>query len=217
MALHLVIANKTYSSWSLRPWLLLRQFEVPFVEERIALRGAEFAARMERLGVAGKVPVLLDGERVVWDSLAICEYLHDTVLAGRAWPQDLAARTYGRCIVAEMHSGFSAMRNELGMNLRRQRALVEGPSAAASADVARVLSIWAEALQRFCGPFLLGEFSVADAFFAPVVTRLQSYCIEVPAGPVLDWMQRMRGLPAMQQWTAEALTEVEVIADYEQL
>jgi glutathione S-transferase len=216
MKLELLIGNKTYSSWSLRPWLLLRQFNIEFIETRIALRAADWAEQMHAWSPAGKVPALRDGPVAVWDSLAICEYLNETRLDGRGWPADLALRTRARSVTAEMHSGFQALRNECPMNVRRSGKPLASISSAARAEISRVLDIWTDALQRSAGPFLFGDFGIADAFYAPVVSRLHSYAIALPSEPLRNYSARILDLPAMQQWFAEAAAETAVIEDYEQ-
>jgi glutathione S-transferase len=216
MALQLVIGNKSYSSWSLRPWLLLKQFNVNFEEINIALRAPDWSAQMAPWSPAGKVPALKDGDLAIWDSLAIAEHLNETYLNGRGWPSELHARTQARCISAEMHSGFSALRNECPMNVRRVDKAVPQLSAAAAADITRVLEIWATALQKSGGPFLFGDFSIADAFYAPVVSRLHSYALAPPIELLRNYSTLILNLPAMQQWYAQAAAETTVLLDYEQ-
>lgn len=206
-ALTLVIGNKNYSSWSLRPWLVLRVFAVAFRELKLALDTPEFDARIGAYSPSGRVPALHDGGVRLWDSLAIAEYANERWLGGRGWPADLAVRAHARAISAEMHSGFTALRRELPMNCAK-RVSAPALSADAAADVARVLSIWHEARTRFAahGAFLYGAFSIADAMYAPVVLRFRSYGIELD--PVARaWSETMLALPALQEWLADAAAE----------
>ena len=170
--LTLVIGNKQFSSWSLRPWLALKQLGLPFREVLVLLRRPETKAEILKYSPSGKVPYLIDGSLGVWDSLAIIEYLNELKPEARLWPADRAARAFARSISAEMHSGFAALRQHLGMDLKRTPAKGEWPSEAA-ADIERVQAIWAEARARHGkgGPFLFGAFTAADAMYAPVVNR----------------------------------------------
>jgi glutathione S-transferase len=205
--LRLVIGNKNYSSWSLRPWLLLRQFEVPFDEVRLPLDTPEFQQRIPDYSPTGRVPVLHDGTRVVWDSLAICEYVNETFLEGRGWPSDPSLRYLARCAAAEMHSGFGPLRAQLPMNCRRTPNAYRW-KADAEADIRRVLTLWRELRRRTGGPFLLGDFGIVDAMFAPVAIRFRGY------GVVLDdnarhYSEALFALPAMREWQAAAEAETE--------
>lgn len=214
----LAIGNRRYSSWSLRPWLLLRQFAVDFDTELLPLRSEAFRRDIIRWSPSGRVPALRHGEVVVWDSLAICEYANETFLDGRGWPAGRAARAHARAIVAEMHSGFVALRSECPMNVCRRLDAPLPLSAAARADVERVAAIWREARTRFGagGPFLYGTFSIADAFYAPVATRLRTYAQPVAADSAA-WIDAVYALPAMQAWIADAAAEDQRIDDYERL
>ncbi|MGH8121202.1 MAG: glutathione S-transferase family protein [Rudaea sp.] len=203
----LVIGSKNYSSWSLRAWLLLRQFDVDFIEIKLPLDTAEFYARIGDYSPAGRVPVLIDGEVRVWDSLAICEYANERFLDGRGWPTDRAARAWARAISAEMHSGFTALRGALPMNCRK-RVATPSLSAEAQRDVERVAAIWCEARERHAGDgsFLFGKFSIADAMYAPVVLRFISYAIELDV-PARAYVETIAALPALRDWLAETATE----------
>lgn len=216
MALKLVIGNKNYSSWSMRPWLALRANDIAFEEIFIPLyTGAADKQRILDFTHSGKVPALIDGDVTIWDSLAIIEYVAERFPEARLWPEDRAARARARSISAEMHSGFMALRNECGMNLHRPiRAIAL--SADARANVARIQEIWTECRERYgkLGPFLFGKFGAADAMFAPVVHRLRTYAIAVePAAQA--YMETMMALPAFQEWTRAGLAETHVIERFE--
>jgi len=216
MALKLVIGNKNYSSWSMRPWLALRANNIPFDEFFIPLyTGEADKKRILSFTHSGKVPALIDGDVTVWDSLAIIEYVAERFPQTRLWPEDPARRAHARSISAEMHSGFAALRNECGMNLHRPvRAIAL--SADACADINRIQQIWTECRERYgkFGPFLFGNFGGADAMFAPVVHRFRTYAIEV-APEVQAYMDTMMSLPAFQEWTRAALAETLVIEKFE--
>ena len=200
MSYTLHIANKNYSSWSLRPWMLLRALDIAFSERPHRLGCEAFKA----FSPSSKVPCLVDGATVVWDSLAIAEYLAERH-AG-VWPADAAARTWARCACAEMHSGFAALRNQHGMNVG-VRVTVSQRSAAVEADIARIAELWEEGLQRFGGPWLAGaRFGAVDAFFAPVAYRFRTYGVR-PSGAAGDYLTRLLAHPAMLEWEAAALAE----------
>ena len=217
MALKLVIGNKNYSSWSMRPWLALRANRIPFEEVFIPLYTENKADKDRILSFsrAGKVPALIDGDITVWDSLAIIEYLAERFPDAKLWPEDRARRAHARSISAEMHSGFMALRNECGMNLHRPVGAIE-LSADARANVERIHEIWIECRERNgkLGPFLFGTFSAADAMFAPVVHRFRTYAIPPPP-PVAAYMETMMTLPAFAEWTRAGLAETLVIEKFE--
>jgi glutathione S-transferase len=216
MALKLVIGNKNYSSWSMRPWLALRAGGIAFDEVFIPLyTGEADKNRILAFTPSGKVPALVDGDVTIWDSLAIIEYAAERFPQARLWPEDRAARAHARSISAEMHSGFMALRNECGMNLHRPVGAI-ALSADARANIARIQQIWIECRERYgkSGPFLFGSFSGADAMFAPVVHRFRTYAIEV-APAARDYMAAMTALPAFQEWTRAALAETLVIERFE--
>lgn len=213
--LQLVIGNKTYSSWSLRPWLLLTQCGIPFSEIRIALYQAQGKVQARQYSPAGKVPVLLDGALRVWDSLAICEYLAERFPEQRLWPADPAARALARSISAEMHSGFTALREHMTMNCRK---ILPGKGRAAGVqdDIERIQEIWRDCRSRYGadGPFLFGQFSIADAMYAPVVTRFVTYVVALD--PLSQaYVDHIWALPALQSWVAQAREETEVVEMYE--
>mgnify|MGYP000853017730 CR=1 FL=1 len=212
MTLKLVIGNKNYSSWSMRPWVAMRGSGIPFEEIFIPLyTGPADKQRILDVSKAGKVPALIDDDVTVWDSLAIIEYLAERYPDAGLWPQARAARAHARSISAEMHSGFVALRNECGMNLHRP-VKAKPLSDAARADIARVQEIWIDCRTRYGaqGPFLFGAFSAADAMYAPVVHRFRTYAIDV-APLVKDYMTTMMALPAFAEWTAAGLAETIVI------
>ena len=215
--LKLVIGNKNYSSWSMRPWLALRANNIAFEEIFIPLYTTDKADKERILGFShsGKVPALIDGDVTVWDSLAIIEYLAEKFPEARLWPEDRASRAHARAISAEMHSGFLPLRNECGMNLHRLIRPVN-LSDDARANAARIQEIWAECHARYgkLGPFLFGAFSGADAMFAPVVHRFRTYAIPV-APEAQHYVDAMLSLPAFQEWTRDGLAETLVIDRFE--
>jgi glutathione S-transferase len=197
----LYIANRTYSSWSLRPWVLMRELAIPF-EERVLPFGDP--APFRAVSPTGRVPCLVDGAQVVWDSLAIVEYLAER--RPDAWPRDAAARAWARCASAEMHSGFGALRSTCAMACGLRVRIDPFPGAVLD-DLARLDALWAEGLSRFGGPFLAGgRFTAVDAFFAPVAFRVQTY--SPPMAPAsLEYVARLLALPAMQAWYEASLAE----------
>lgn len=215
----LIIGNRNYSSWSLRGWLAARQSGLPFEALTVHIDGDDWQAMKRQDGEfqpsAGKVPVLWDGEVVVWDSLAICEYLADKVGRDRFWPRDDAARGMARAMVAEMHSSYLALRRSCPMNIRRRVAGIV-LSEEARADIVRILGLWAEARARFGrgGPFLFGTFSAADIFYAPVVSRFITYGIPVP-GFARTYMEAVWEHEWLREWVAAAEDEEWVIAQFE--
>jgi len=216
MALKLVIGNKNYSSWSMRPWLALRANSIAFDEVFIPLyTGDADKQRILNFTHSGKVPALIDGDVTIWDSLAIIEYLAERFPEKRFWPDERAARAHARSISAEMHSGFAALREECGMNLHRPVGAV-ALSNDARANIARVQEIWLECRARYRaqGPFLFGKFGGADAMFAPVVHRFRTYAIPVEP-EVQAYMDTMMALPAFQEWTRAGLAETFVIEKFE--
>ena len=216
MALTLVIGNKNYSSWSMRPWIALKAANIPFSEIVIPLyTNAADKQRILDVTKSGKVPALVDGDLTVWDSLAIIEYLAERFPDAKLWPEDRAARAHARSISAEMHSGFMALRNECGMNIHRPVASKK-LSEDAQANIARIQQIWTDCRARHSGqgPHLFGAFTGADAMFAPVVHRFRTYDIAA-APPVRDYMNAMLANPAFRQWTGDALAETLVIPKFE--
>lgn len=199
----LYIANKNYSSWSLRPWLLMTELGIPFDEKLIPFEESNHA-NFSAFAPNAKVPCLHDGDTVVWDSLAIIEYLAEQHPA--VWPSGRSARAWARSAMAEMHSGFSALRGQCSMNCGL-RLRLHGIDAALQADLDRLNELWRDGLQRFGGPFLAGaDFSAADAYFAPVAFRIQSYALPVSRA-AQDYAQRLLALDGMQAWYSAALAE----------
>jgi glutathione S-transferase len=212
--MQLAIGNKNYSSWSMRPWVLMRQAGIPF--EEVMLRfdaftpDSAFKAALARLSPAGKVPVLLDGDFAVWDTLAIAEYLAEKFPEKALWPADVRARARARSVCAEMHSGFGALRSNFPMNIEAalpeigHKLLAEQP--AARADLARIVAIWTELLEQHGGPMLFGAFGIADAYFAPVVMRIVGYALPVPPA-VAAYVARVQALPSVAAWCDAARAE----------
>lgn len=217
--LTLVVGNKNYSSWSLRPWLALRMAGLDFDEVRIPLYESDSHDAILRHSPAGKVPVLRDGDVIIWDSLAICEYVAELAPRAGLWPDDRAARAHARSISAEMHAGFAALRSEMPMNLRIERAtLAAPPSAAVQADVARITAIFEKCRARHgaAGDFLFGRFTVADAMFAPVATRFRSYSVTLPPR-AQTYADALWALAPMREWVAAGVAETERFPNYEAL
>ena len=212
--MQLYIGNKNYSSWSMRPWVLMTQAGIPFDEVMLRFDafspGSMFKTQVERLNPAGRVPVLVDDGLAVWDTLAIAEYLAERFPGNQLWPADARARARARSVCAEMHSGFGALRNHFGMNIEavlpEVGARVLAEQAEVRDNVARIVSMWNELLAEHGGPMLFGAFSIADAFFAPVVMRFRTYAVPVPP-PIAAYMERVIALPGVAAWTADALAE----------
>ena len=216
MALTLVIGNKNYSSWSMRPWLALKAGNIAFDEVMIPLyTGDADKQRIVNYTGSGKVPVLIDGDVTIWDSLSIIEYAAERFPQAQLWPEDRARRAHARSVSAEMHSGFAALRDECGMNLHRP-VRAKQLSASARADIARIQQIWTECRERYgkLGPYLFGALSSADAMYAPVVHRFRIYAIDVMP-EVRAYMETMMALPAFEEWTRAALAETLVIEKFE--
>ena len=211
----LVIGNKAYSSWSLRPWLLMKYTGIGFDEIRISLYQEGAKESLLRHSGAGKVPVLRHGDLTVWDSLAICEYLAEKHPEKHLWPADAATRAHARSVSAEMHSGFSNLRNQMPMNVRHKLPN-RATTSVVSEDIARIKAIWEECLDRFgaTGPFLFGGFSIADAMYAPVVSRFHTYGVEF-TGRADAYSRTILDLPAFRQWVADANAETEFAPQYE--
>jgi len=213
--MRLVIGNKLYSSWSMRPWLLMKALEIPFEESVIPLYLRDSKARILDVSPTGKVPLLIDGEVKIWESLAIVEYLHEKFPERNVWPKDAVARAHARAAATEMHAGFMALRQACPMNLAKNFAAKELSSDVAD-NLRRLEGLWSEAHQRFGagGPFLYGRFSAADAMYAPVVTRIETYGIRV-APNSRRYMDAILSHPAFVTWRSEALQEPWQLLHYE--
>lgn len=220
--MQLYIGNKNYSSWSMRPWVLMTQFELPFEERLLRFDGFEpdshFKQQILKLSPTGRVPLLVDDGFPIWDTLAIAEYLAETFPERGLWPADRLQRARARSLCAEMHSGFGALRSACPMNIEAAlpaigaKVLDEQP--AVRADLARLVAMWTEALAQSGGPFLFGAYSIADAYFAPVCARLRSYALPVPAA-IAAYIERMYQSPGMAAWVRDALAEQEFL-DFEE-
>lgn len=218
----LYIGNKNYSSWSMRPWVLLTQAGIPFEEVMVRFDAftpeSQFKATLRNVSPTGKVPLLVDGDLVVWDTLAIAEYVVEQFPEKTLWPADKAARARARSVCAEMHSGFAGLRSHCPMNIEarlpEQGALVWRDQAAVRADVARLVEMWQQCLQVSGGPMLFGDFSVADAYFAPICMRLVTYALPLPFD-VQAYVQRVCALPGVKAWIDGALAEQDFL-DFEE-
>jgi glutathione S-transferase len=200
------VGNRNYSSWSLRGWLAAKLSGAPFREVVVQLSGT-YNPDWRRFSPTARVPALADGDVVVWDSLAIAEYLAERHPG--MWPADPVARAFARCVAAEMHSGFAQLRNDMTMCIR-ERLDVRPWSPGLAADIARVTEIWNEGPRRFGGPFLAGRFSLADAFYAPVAFRFRTYAV-APAGAAGAYLATLLAHPLLREWEAAALAETEII------
>ena len=205
--LTLVVASKNYSSWSLRPYLALAHTGQPFREVLVPLDEADTAAKIAQYSPSGRVPALRHGSIAIWDSLAICEYLAETFPQARLWPQDTEARAVARAVTAEMHSGFSALRQNMTMDIRARKP-GKGRAPGVAEDIARIQALWNDCRSRFGqgGPFLFGHFTIADAFYAPVVTRFVTYDVELDA-VARAYRDAVLALPAMKAWTEAGKNE----------
>ncbi|EJW10087.1 Glutathione S-transferase [Rhodovulum sp. PH10] len=220
MALRLIIGNKTYSSWSFRPWIAMTVADIPFEETVISLRDPAFAETVGEWSGTGKVPVLIDGDFPVWESLSILEYLAEKFPDAGLWPADPMARAHARTVSAEMHAGFAPLRKHLPFLITRPvkpRDLTDEAAAGVTADVARIEALWADCRARFgapsgAGPFLFGAFSAADAMYAPVVARFYVYDVPVSAA-TRDYMDAVMVLPAWAAWKRAARDEPWVLDD----
>lgn len=211
----LVIANKAYSSWSLRPWILMKMLDLPFTEDVIPLDTPDFRPRVDAYQAGSTVPILVDGDVTVWESLAMMDYLADCYPDKAVWPSDKKARAFARTISNEMHAGFRALRQACPMNVRKIHP-AKARGEAVDKDVARITSLWTKALTLYgkpsgAGPFLFGAFSAADAMFAPVVTRLVTFSIPVDAISGA-YCEAVLKTPAFRQWHQEAMAEPWVVA-----
>lgn len=212
MSYTLYIGNKNYSTWSLRAWVLMKTIGIPFHEQRVTLYQPDSPARLRRVSPSGRVPCLHDGATVVWDTLAITEYLAERHPG--VWPTDALARAWARSVAAEMHSGFARLRDEFAMNVRLRRP--KTPSIAAAAEIARIVELWGEGRNRFGrdGEFLCGAFSAVDAFWCPVAFRFQTYSVGVEGTAARYW-RALLSLPAMGEWAEAAAQEGERLPGFD--
>ena len=209
----LIFGNRNYSSWSLRPWLVLRHFNIPFDEEMVMLSGEGWRETLRKKSPTGRVPVLVDGEVAIPETIAIIEYLHDKYPAKGIWPSNRVERALARAAAAEMHAGFGALRNAAPMNLRASHPGKVDLDVVA-ADLKRVERLWGDLLSRSGGPYLFGAFNGADAMFAPLATRIRTYDLPV-TDMAAEYVDAIYALPAFQEWLAEARKEPWVVEDDE--
>lgn len=223
--LTLYVANKNYSSWSMRPWVLLKQAGIPFEEVKVRFdpfdlpdADSQFKQRMAQVTPAGRVPVLVDDGFSVWDSLAIIEYAHEKFPDRNVWPADPKARARARTVCAEMHAGFSALRSHCPMNIEASLpqigALTWRDQPGVRRDVQRIIAMWTELLEQHKGPMLFGEFSAADAYYAPVCFRIKNYGLPVP-GHITDYIRRVCALSGVKAWVEDATAEKDFL-DFEE-
>ena len=210
----LYIGNKNYSSWSMRPWVLMKQAGIAFEEVMVPFddfdADSHFKKTIHAINPTGRVPVLVDGATIVYDTLAICEYLAESHPDKALWPRDMAQRAHARSICAEMHAGFGALRTHCGMNieadLREQGRIILRDKPEVRADLARIVQMWSGLLESHGGPMLFGEFGIADAYFAPVGVRIRTFGLPVPAA-ITAYIERVQQLPGVKAWIDEALVE----------
>ncbi len=204
--LNLIIGDKNLSSWSMRAWLTAKASDLPFEEVLIPLDQAETEPALNKHSPSGKVPCLVHGDLKVWDSLAICEYLAELAPHKHLWPKDQKARAKARSFVAEMHSGFTGLRGQLSMDIRL-RMEIRHLTPQTVKDIDRILSLWTDALKGSNGPFLFGEFGIADAFFAPVVFRFISYGVQIQSTTIHQYMERIQKYEHVKNWVEAGLRE----------
>ncbi|CAN7622211.1 glutathione S-transferase family protein [Variovorax sp. LjRoot290] len=210
----LYIGNKNYSSWSMRPWVLMKQAGIAFEEVMVPFddfdADSHFKKTIHAINPTGRVPVLVDGATIVYDTLAICEYLAESHPDKALWPRDMAQRAHARSICAEMHAGFGALRTHCGMNieadLREQGRIILRDKPEVGVDLARIVQMWSGLLETHGGPMLFGEFGIADAYFAPVGVRIRTFGLPVPAA-ITAYIERVQQLPGVKAWIDEALVE----------
>ena len=214
-ALTLVIGNKNYSSWSMRPWVLMKQLGIPFEEKKLRFHSTEWDAEIERWSPSRLVPVLWNGDQTVWDTLAIAEALHEWFPEKGVWPKDATARAFARSASAEMHSGFRDLRSAMPMNIRSSYP-GKGMSPAVQANIDRIEKLWKEARVKFGsgGPFLFGAFSAADAMFAPVTSRLRTYAVKL-SPESQRYCDAVLAAPGVRAWVDDAVKEKEFVQDDE--
>lgn len=204
--LKLIIGNQNYSSWSMRPWLLLNAFNVEFEQQLVSLANEGMSARLAQFSRSAKVPILVDGDLSIWDTLAISEYISETYLNGKGWPQAPNERAIARAMAAEMHSSFGNLRGEMPMNIRARRKI--NLSAAALMEIAHIDEIWS---QSAADGYLFGDYGIVDCFFSPVASRFKTYGVKISAN-AQAYCDRLLSHSAMQKWTKMALKEVEILS-----
>jgi glutathione S-transferase len=217
--LKLYVGNKNYSSWSMRPWVLLTQAGVPFEEVMVRFdsfdAGSNFKNTMASISPTGKVPALVDGDLKIWDTLAIAEYAAEKFPDKNLWPKDKAARAVARSVCAEMHAGFTGLRGNCPMNIEASLPdigqIVWRDKPAVQTDVKRIVELWSELLLKYKGPMLFGEFSAADAYFVPVCMRFNTYALPLPKN-IAAYVERVTNLPAVKAWVNAALVEKDFVA-----
>ncbi len=213
ITMKLIIGNQNYSSWSLRPWILLKYYNISFQQHRIKLFTDDMFSEMSEYCPNNKVPVLIDNNIKIWDSLAICEYVNEQYLSGKAWPEQTEQKALARSICAEMHSNFFALRDEMPMNCRRLPSPINYSDDCQN-DIDRIINIWEECLHKSNGEFLFDKFTIADAFYLPVISRFSSYQVKVPE-KVSCYMKHMLSLPCYQAWIKASQQEIEEISNAE--
>jgi glutathione S-transferase len=222
MSLTLYIGNKNYSSWSMRPWVLLTQAGIPFKEEMVRFdsfnQNSQFKKAINTVSPTGKVPLLMDGDLAIWDTLAISEYLAEKFPEKNLWPKDARARSVARSVCAEMHSSFTGLRTHCGMNIEANLcaagALAMRDKPQVAADLARIVQMWTLLLSTYKGPMLFGEFSIADAYYAPVCMRIVGYGLPVP-DVISEYVARVKALTSVSRWMADAVAEKDFL-DFEE-
>jgi glutathione S-transferase len=220
--LKLYIGNKNYSSWSMRPWVLLTQAQIAFEEVVVRFDGftpdSNFKQTLQSISPTGKVPALQDGDLIVWDTLAIAEYVAEKFPEKKLWPQSIGARALARSLCAEMHAGFMGLRSNCPMNieasLSEKGAIIWRDKPAVRSDVERIVAMWTQLLEAHGGPMLFGDFSVVDAYYAPVCMRLKTYALPVPA-TIKAYIERVTSLPGVKAWIDAALKEHDFL-DFEE-
>lgn len=204
--LKLIIGDKNLSSWSMRPWLVLKSSGLAFEEIQIFLDRPTTKKQIEKFSPSGRVPVLIHDKTTIWDSLSICEYIAELAPRKLLWPKDTSRRAIARSYVAEMHSGFSSLRNQLSMDLGL-RMKIKHLSPGTIDDIKRILELWENALRTSGGPFLFGEFGIVDAFYAPVVFRFLSYGVQIKNKYALSYMRRIQNHKTVKEWVSKAMRE----------
>ena len=210
--MQLYIANQNYSTWSLRAWIIFAHYDLDFECKKLSLFTSKFYDTLGDITPTSKVPALVDGKIAVWESLAILEYINEAYLAGKAWPASAKEKAHARAVSCEMHSGFVALRNEMPMNCRARREVIL--SEAAQKDIARIEQLWSQQMEQYPDGWLFGDWSIADAMFAPVALRFVTYGIELSA-PAKHYQQKVLNSPEIQRWLQEASLETDIVDEDE--